>query len=892
LRIFDSTGAEIAVSDDDLGPGTEKGDLESFLVFTAPVAGTYYVGVSTYDNFAYDAITGDGDANGFATGTYELMIKDAPILLEFVVNTVADTSDANLGDFLAEDSDGNTSLRSAIQELNAIADDNTIAFIDFAIDTTQLDPVTGRFVTRPATPLPAFTKHAQLSTGGLQANNYPPFQIDGSNVSGAATDGVRVANTSISLSGIVVSNFPGDGLDLTGADYSWISDIFAYDNLRNGIRVNNTQDARISYSDIFDNGLAGILLTGATTTGTVIESNNIGVEGGGFQSSPAGNGTYGIQVLSPNNILVNNVVAGNANIGIAITSADASGNLLLGNRVGTDYSDSTGLANGSYGILVKSPGNRIGGDSSFNGNVISGNQRSGLVLSGSAATGNTILGNFIGTDGTGSNALPNGAYGILVSDAMGNTIGSSNPAERNVISGNSGAGIALATNSSSNTIQGNYIGIDATGFAGLGNGSVGVYLRAGANNNELTGNYIATNNGSQVTLVGNTTTANRFTGNYIGFGQDFTQLSGGANAMFIASPGNIIGGPAATDRNYITGSNNGITVSGLAAKDNVIQNNGIGVDAAIPPNSYGMINGVQFLQGANDNTLGPGNTIAYNTGDAVRSIGAAASEGNKITQNSIFANGFGIDLGANGPNANDTGDADAGPNRLQNSASSVVVSATQELNGFLTIDIDYSIDSDPTNSAYPLTVEFFIASDGQGAEYVAFDTYTTADFANGSASYSILVNGADFTFPADFGTATVTDADGNTSEFTLPVPIAFGTNSTAFGAPPASNPNPQRTNLALAEDVNFDGFVTPLDALLIINKLNSTAEGEQNANAEIQLLDTNGDGQVTALDALIVINYLNLQSGSPIEEVMPWIEDEEELVSLLAEHVQLDLAFE
>jgi len=67
-------------------------------------------------------------------------------------------------------------------------------------------------------------------------------------------------------------------------------------------------------------------------------------------------------------------------------------------------------------------------------------------------------------------------------------------------------------------------------------------------------------------------------------------------------------------------------------------------------------------------------------------------------------------------------------------------------------------------------------------------------------------------------------------------------------------------------DVNRDGLVTPLDALLIINALNqpgapqSTADlsaASFSAHSVDTRLDVNGDAHATPLDALIVINRLN-----------------------------------
>ena len=63
-------------------------------------------------------------------------------------------------------------------------------------------------------------------------------------------------------------------------------------------------------------------------------------------------------------------------------------------------------------------------------------------------------------------------------------------------------------------------------------------------------------------------------------------------------------------------------------------------------------------------------------------------------------------------------------------------------------------------------------------------------------------------------------------------------------------------------DVNNDGFVTPLDALLIINSLNLVGprmlpNPALPPNTPPPFYDTNGDGSISPLDALLVINQLN-----------------------------------
>ena len=61
LRLFDADGRQLASNDDSPGPGAEVSRLESYLEYTFPESGTYYLGVSGYRNSNYDPITGGGD---------------------------------------------------------------------------------------------------------------------------------------------------------------------------------------------------------------------------------------------------------------------------------------------------------------------------------------------------------------------------------------------------------------------------------------------------------------------------------------------------------------------------------------------------------------------------------------------------------------------------------------------------------------------------------------------------------------------------------------------------------------------------------------------------------------------------------------------------------------
>ena len=123
-----------------------------------------------------------------------------------------------------------------------------------------------------------------------------------------------------------------------------------------------------------------------------------------------------------------------------------------------------------------------GSDVTVRGLGISRFNGPGIDINGGGATGNLIEGNFVGTDLTGAAGAANTGSGIQITGgAANNTIGGTDPAARNVVSGNGGHGIWL-DGVTGNLVEGNFAGTSAGGTAAIANGIDGIAVDGGGNN--------------------------------------------------------------------------------------------------------------------------------------------------------------------------------------------------------------------------------------------------------------------------------------------------------------------------------------------------------------------------------------------------------------------------
>src|SRR5204863_258309 len=146
---------------------------------------------------------------------------------------------------------------------------------------------------------------------------------------------------------------------------------------------------------------------------------------------------------------------------------------------------------------------------------------SGISIEGSASS-NSVIGNYIGTDVTGAADLGNGFNGVNIEGANNNIIGGTSTSARNIISGNDSPNVNIWSSASGNSIQGNYIGTNFSGNAGMGNSWAGIGIWGGAQSNTVGGtaanarNIISGNLQDAVAVRDANTSSNAISGNYIG----------------------------------------------------------------------------------------------------------------------------------------------------------------------------------------------------------------------------------------------------------------------------------------------------------------------------------------------------------------------------------------
>ena len=552
---------------------------------------------------------------------------------------------------------------------------------------------------------------------------------------------------------------------------------------------------------ISGNNSEGIFMADPGTTNNLIIGNRIGTDAAGANGVPNGFTGIGVWNGAQNNFIggtnagARNLISGNGGHGIVLGDTNTSFNVIQGNLIGTTTNGLNPLGNGYTGVNIRNgaSSNLIGGASSAARNIISGNAEDGVNIADPGTVGNQVVGNYLGVNINGTAAVPNQQSGVaIIGGAFGNTIGTPDPATRNILAGNLADGVYLT--GPSNTVQGNYIGTSISGLTAISNTFEGVVI-LGVSGNQIggtaagAGNVISANQGHGIYISDSGATGNIIQGNNIGVGADgLTKLGNVLEgiALLNGSASNLIGGTSAAARNILSGNSaHGVWIGDPGTIGNLVQGNNIGVAADGTTAVSNLLENVVILNGAQGNIIGfdtpgagAGNIIAYSGREGV-AIYDDTTTSNTVRGNAIFNNALlGINLASSGEDSfrvtpNDSQDPDLGPNHLQNFptiTTASVSSGTTSISGTLnsTPNRNFQIDLYRNTAADP-------SGHGEGQVYLGHTSLATD--VSGNGTYTFNSTGS---FTGQFIAATATDTtSGDTSEFSASV---IATNSVS--APP------------------------------------------------------------------------------------------------------------
>jgi parallel beta-helix repeat protein len=708
------------------------------------------------------------------------------------VTTTADLVDGDTSSFSTLNSqpgaDGAISLREALLAANATPTATLDLTITFSIPITDTgysyDIASDRDTwaisvdsdNNGYSSLPALARGHVRIDGSTQpgAGSGPHVVLDGSNDFDLYT-GLTITSANNLVRGLTIINFYNNGISISGSaaannqvagcyigpDASGLST-----QLSNGYGVNlsdGAHDNLIGGNTLADRNLisgnadeAGVRIADAATANNTVAGNWIGVDATGLAALANLGAGVSISGGAHNNTIggatpaARNLISGNGYGGVVIQDAATANNTVAGNWIGVDATGLAALSNAWAGVWIYgAQHNRIGGVGQ--GNLISGNEAGIDILGGDA---NTVAGNTIGLAADGTK-LGNRDVGLYIrAGARDNLIGGTTAGARNVIAGNDsvptayGQGIYInGAGTTNNTIQGNYIGVDASGNKPAGNRGAGVLISDGADRNtiggtaETAGNVIAYNGGGGIVLF---SAFNLVARNLIGLGANGTPLGNQFDGIRIWYPNNVIG-----PYNYIAYSHlSGIMLSGSNTTiiSNTLEGNsrsGIcvaGASATISLNtirSNGGDNGPYLDCNIQGGIVITGTIAATMKSNIIHdNIGAGITvrtgTENRILSNSISGNtGGGIVLLLGG-NANIA-------------APTIESASPSQVSG--------------TSCAF-CHVEIFTDDADQGLNYI---TATTALF-DGSFAIPLTPGALD----PPHVTATNTDTSGNTSPFAAP----------------------------------------------------------------------------------------------------------------------------
>lgn len=388
------------------------------------------------------------------------MSRALRLLCSIVLTTVAATTFAATFTVTNTNDSGPGSLRQAILDANASGASSTITF-NLPLSRTIA----------VASALPQINVPIAIDGRGGASAATPGVELIGNSITGRTAHGLRINAAGSIVRGVAVNRFPGHGIHITAADVKVVS---CY---------------------------VGVALDGTTAAG----NRDWGIIADGDRVVIGGPGE------------ARNVISGNGHSGIGI--GGASGRVET-NLVGVDVTGARALPNVGSGIVLFGPNAVIAGTTN-DPVVASGNLGSGIEV---VASGATIYGTAIGVDVSRRVAVGNGLNGIVIvtNSSINTVVGRENvPAPDNVIGGNAGSGILIASNTGAaamlSVVRNSYIGVGLDN-ARVGNGMHGVEIENSSINLIGTtgwGNTIAYNAGAGVAVIGESSVENTIVANSI-----------------------------------------------------------------------------------------------------------------------------------------------------------------------------------------------------------------------------------------------------------------------------------------------------------------------------------------------------------------------------------------
>jgi CSLREA domain-containing protein len=508
----------------------DSGDSTFFLVAVSGMTANGTVIASVPAGVAMNLA---GDPNVASTsGDNTVTFTGIVTATSFVVTKTADTNDGLC--------DADCSLREAIATANANVGADTIAFNIPAADPgcNALTSVCTITVSSVLGALPQITDQVTID-GYTQGTISTP-----GNLSDDATPNTHTLAAGLNTRLLI--ELTDDVIGTTG----------------NGLNFGPVaSNSRVRGLAIFGFS-AGAGVNVAGVDGVSIDGNFLGVRADGT-SAVANN--YGVAVTGAVNTAIGgispdgaNLISGNGQAGVLLTqvnSTEEDRNTVVNNLIGTNALGLLGLPNAESAVglnkggvlILDSIGVRVGGVGA--GNVISGNNGIGVIISrsvsgGSVTRDNVVQNNLIGVTANGANALANSGDGVEISNAQSNVIGDGNTISSNTANGVAITGaVIVGSESNDNTVSSNSISA---------NGMDGVLVVSGTGN-RINGNSIFSNAQEGIDLLGDGVTPNDtddgdpVTGPNANNLQNFPVLSSATgNSLGSTITGNLDGGVPGT----------------------------------------------------------------------------------------------------------------------------------------------------------------------------------------------------------------------------------------------------------------------------------------------------------------------------------------------------------